>query len=579
MKTNFKSLSICSKLNLSFNTMAVLVLIIALAFFAFKYTFSQLVKQEEQGVVKVKAGFNDITKLSKQAQEVLASVSKTFEETDNSMSENENLIEQFEFIGNVNSNLIKLLLNPSNDNLRSLTINTIRSWNQSFVQKDEELKKYSAKIEHAISSDETRTMCVELQGVFENIYADLIDRNYDNSEKLSKSLKQSSEYFTNLAASFTKNSESLNSVTADLNLLDEMRNAANVKSNIILGFLILTLIVTVVVVFVIFYILKDFKEDSQSIVNYLQTGMKNKNNRLKLERGEKDELLIISKFINSFVDKMQEIINIAGFTSEEIVNLSEYLKNLENQIHSINEKTASNVSVGNQIVISLDDNAKSAHTSKDKITESKNYLFDTSKTIYTLLEELNNSVQSQTILHSQIENLQQSVSQIKDVLNTINEIADQTNLLALNAAIEAARAGENGRGFAVVADEVRKLAENTQGSLGDIEASIKGIMDNLTQIGSSLKDNASILTHLAENGSKSQSSLNTTQNYVDEVVDNIEDQNNRSNTITEQTKGIILSMNSINDLLKESSKIVQIVAERSIKLKENDEALNQIIKN
>ncbi|WP_224315900.1 methyl-accepting chemotaxis protein [Campylobacter canadensis] len=276
---------------------------------------------------------------------------------------------------------------------------------------------------------------------------------------------------------------------------------------------------------------------------------------------------------------MQEIINIAGFTSEEIVNLSEYLKNLENQIHSINEKTASNVSVGNQIVISLDDNAKSAHTSKDKITESKNYLFDTSKTIYTLLEELNNSVQSQTILHSQIENLQQSVSQIKDVLNTINEIADQTNLLALNAAIEAARAGENGRGFAVVADEVRKLAENTQGSLGDIEASIKGIMDNLTQIGSSLKDNASILTHLAENGSKSQSSLNTTQNYVDEVVDNIEDQNNRSNTITEQTKGIILSMNSINDLLKESSKIVQIVAERSIKLKENDEALNQIIKN
>lgn len=579
MKTKFKSLSICSKLNLSFNTMAVLVLIIALAFFAFKYTFSQLVKQEEQGVIKVKKGFNDITKLSKQAQEVLASVSKAFEETNHSMSENENLIEQFEFIGHVNSNLIKLLLNPYNEKLRTLIINTIRSWNQSFVQKDEELKKYSAKIENAISSDETRTMCVELQGIFENIYADLIDRNYDNSEKLSKSLKQSSEYFTNLTASFAKNSESLNSVTADLNLLDEMRSTAIIKSNIILACLILTLIVTVVVVFIIFYILKDFKEDSQSIVNYLQTGMKNKNNRLKLERGEKDELLIISTFINSFVDKMQEIINIAGFTSEEIVNLSEYLRNLENQINSINEKTANNVSVGNQIVISLDDNAKSAHNSKNKIIESKNYLFDTSKTIYNLLEELNNSVKSQTVLHSQIENLQQSISQIKDVLNTINEIADQTNLLALNAAIEAARAGENGRGFAVVADEVRKLAENTQGSLGSIEANIKGIMDNLTQIGSSLKNNANILTHLGENGSNSQNSLTTTQNYVDEIVSGIEDQNNRSNTITEQTKGIILSMNAINDLLQESSKIVQIVAQRSIKLKENDEILNQIIKN
>ncbi|MEL7596589.1 MAG: methyl-accepting chemotaxis protein, partial [Clostridiaceae bacterium] len=59
------------------------------------------------------------------------------------------------------------------------------------------------------------------------------------------------------------------------------------------------------------------------------------------------------------------------------------------------------------------------------------------------------------------------VEEIKNIAETIEEIASQTNLLALNAAIEAASAGEAGRGFAVVADEVRKLAEESTESVSE----------------------------------------------------------------------------------------------------------------
>lgn len=76
----------------------------------------------------------------------------------------------------------------------------------------------------------------------------------------------------------------------------------------------------------------------------------------------------------------------------------------------------------------------------------------------------------------QISVMSDSIRDITTALDMIRNVADETTLLALNASIEAARVGEAGRGFAVVAQQISKLAEQSNSSIGTIEAVIESVV-------------------------------------------------------------------------------------------------------
>jgi len=112
--------------------------------------------------------------------------------------------------------------------------------------------------------------------------------------------------------------------------------------------------------------------------------------------------------------------------------------------------------------------------------------------------------------------IEQSSSEVQQIIGVIDDIAFQTNLLALNAGVEAARAGEAGSGFAVVASEVRALAQRSSEAAFEIKSLIEG-SSNHVQAGVELVSEAgTALTRVADRISNVSVLMGSIANKVEE---------------------------------------------------------------
>jgi methyl-accepting chemotaxis protein len=248
----------------------------------------------------------------------------------------------------------------------------------------------------------------------------------------------------------------------------------------------------------------------------------------RLEVGSSDEVGELARWFNSFMDKLQDMIqqvarNIVQLNaasqdlssiSSEMQTKSDEVKLQSNRAASDTEHASSRIksmaSVAEDVsaqVTSVASSASEASNGMHEMGKATDQVSNGLTTIAAAAEQMSSSVNSVATAIEQmyaslnevaknssrgaavtqdaadkaeetariVNSLGESAQEIGDVVDLIKGIAAQTNLLALNATIEAAGAGEAGKGFAVVANEVKELARQTAGATEDIRDKIEGI--------------------------------------------------------------------------------------------------------
>lgn len=339
------------------------------------------------------------------------------------------------------------------------------------------------------------------------------------------------------------------------------------------------------------------KNEISAIIAGLDQGHGDLTQRITIRSS--DEIADLSRGINTFIDKLQEILkmiienthsmeNVVSGVQESVQNSNDNasaLSAVTQQLASTMSEVGVSAGIINQNAsairtdveeialksTSINDYTKQMHLSADQMeSKTRTYMEETGSRVSEILKVLNSAIEDS-----------KSVDKVNSLTNDILSISGQTDLLALNASIEAARAGDSGRGFMVVAEEIRLLAEDSKAAanrIQDINRVVTDAVHNLARNANNLVLylNESILPEL---GNFVQSGVQYRENasYIENVMNEFTDKTDRLKHTMDE---IASSINSITQAIDEGAKGVSGAAESTQVLVRDMETIsNQMMEN
>jgi methyl-accepting chemotaxis protein len=321
----------------------------------------------------------------------------------------------------------------------------------------------------------------------------------------------------------------------------------------------------------------------QNSIKNLQSSLenidKNRDFTFKVTYVGKDEISTIFKSLNSLICSTRDAIAGSKSSAEEnkkiVEAVNKYFLNMLQSLNKTSNIITSTTAYAKDTVVMIEETGQNADTLRDSLSQAESVLGVASKNIIEMIEDVNISAQVEMALVEDLEHLSKEADQIKNVLSVISDIAEQTNLLALNAAIEAARAGEHGRGFAVVADEVRKLAEKTQQSLGQINATVGIIVQEINDVSSKMSGNAKNIEKLIQTSSSAKDQIALTVETMSKTTVAMIASLNALHKTEESTNFIINKIYEVHDETQKNVKNSDMISSEMKRLENNAFSLSE----
>ena len=270
-----------------------------------------------------------------------------------------------------------------------------------------------------------------------------------------------------------------------------------------------------------------------------------------------DELGSLSKWFNTFVEKLQGIIR-------DIANNSEKQNTSSDELLEISKKMSDAAGIMTEksnavaaAAVDVSDNMTSTAAAAEQSSGNIEMVSSAAEEMSTMIEKIaKNTEETRENSHyavartqkatDSIKHLDRSAQEIGDVIETINEISEQTKLLSLNATIEAARAGESGKGFAVVANEIKALAKQTAEATDEIQGKVIRIQDSTRQAISEI--------------SEISKTIDSVNSMIDTITTSMEKQSGTTREIAGNVSQASLGIQEVTRNVMESSKKVQNIA-------------------
>ena len=359
-------------------------------------------------------------------------------------------------------------------------------------------------------------------------------------------------------------------------VLDNVHEIRNTISGISLAVFIVLLLISI---YLVQTLIISKLATLQSAAYDLAKGEGDLTQRIDVPKG--DEIYEVAENINGFIEKVRITVSEAKRSSSDNTGIANTLSEASLIIRGKTEDEARIVAdvstAGNDLQNVLKISIEQAKITKDDIDSAGSVLKGANEQIIHLANEVQTRAREEVELASRLEQLSSDVTQVKEVLTVISDIADQTNLLALNAAIEAARAGEHGRGFAVVADEVRKLAERTQRSLAEINASIGVIVQSVIDASEHISVNAQEIEKLSEYANSAESEINTSVESIERSIIQVDETVTGYISNSQTVESMIVKVGEIEAISSENRKSVDEITEASAHMSQMTVKLNDML--